>query len=125
MEKHDPKAGFTLIDLIAVIVVLAICTSLIISFNSSCSDARHFNKQISCLYNLHETAKFAVMYSDEHNGWFPFSRGRENPPAYASLQLLADWAGDMTPEHFIYTASQDKPASIDRESYRCRRSRRG
>ncbi len=69
-----------------------------------------------CLSNLRQLGQTAMLYSDQHQGWFPHAKGRDGP-AYASLQQLVDWAGDLKPMIFVCPDSRDTPAKKDEDGH--------
>ncbi|HAK95342.1 MAG TPA: hypothetical protein DCM87_10145 [Planctomycetes bacterium] len=63
-----------------------------------------------CENRLRSMVQWALLYADDHAGWFPVAEG-ENPAAHESLQLLVDAFGDeCDPEIFVCPASGDVPA---------------
>ena len=57
-----------------------------------------------------------MLYSDQYQGWFPHAKGRDGP-AYASLQQLVDWAGDLKPMVFICPESRDTQAEKNQDGH--------
>jgi prepilin-type N-terminal cleavage/methylation domain-containing protein len=67
MQRKLSRA-FTLVELL---VVIAIITGLIAILLPTISSARKHATQVKCLSNLHQLAACAIMYVNEHNGYYP------------------------------------------------------
>lgn len=60
--------GFSLVELLVLLAVMAILASLLIPGISS---ARDTAKRTQCTSNLRQIGVAAVLYAGDHNGWFP------------------------------------------------------
>jgi len=85
-RRHPIIAGFTLVELLVVICIVAILASILATSVSSVSRA---GKNARCISNLRQLHAAISAYTTEHNGEFP--------PSYAS-----PWAPGMTGERDWY-----------------------
>ncbi len=111
MPRQLRRAGFTLVELLVVIAIISALASLLIP---TLGKARIKMKKTQCLSNLRQLGQTAMLYSDEYDGWFPLAKTK-GAPAYASLQRVVDWAGDLKPQIFICPESRDARAEKDED----------
>lgn len=81
MPKCRNRAGFTLVELLVVIGIIAVLMSLLLP---AVNRAREQSKQIVCLNNLRQLGMAFLSYANENQGRFPA------PARYSSL-LPDDW----------------------------------
>src|SRR3954453_11000258 len=82
-RKSRTRRGFTLVELLVVIGIIALLISILLP---SLSRAREQGNMIKCASNLRELAKAFIMYTNENKGYFP--SGARYP---AGLVKLDDW----------------------------------
>ena len=70
------KNGFSLIELLAVIVVIGILSAIIVPVVNSVRDSARTTKSLS---NLRQLASAMQMYSSDNNGLYPFGYHDPNP----------------------------------------------
>ena len=114
MHRLHRCSGFTLVELLVVIAIIGGLAGLLLP---SLTRAREKANVVKCLSNLMQIGKLGLMYSDEKGGWFPLAADREDPPAYASLQLVVNWAGDLRPDMFICPSSRDSAAKVENRRF--------
>ena len=79
-----PRAGFTLVELLAVIGVIGLLSGLVFG---GISAARTASKRAKCSSNLRSMAAAAIAYAGDNRGEFPW--GLKSVPGYSS------WAWDF------------------------------
>jgi prepilin-type N-terminal cleavage/methylation domain-containing protein/prepilin-type processing-associated H-X9-DG protein len=84
-----PRRGFTLVELLCVIGVVAILLGLLLP---TIAGAREAANRTKCQSNLHQLALAFLMYANENDGRFP-------RPAQVGVPLAEDW--------IYYQASRD------------------
>jgi prepilin-type N-terminal cleavage/methylation domain-containing protein len=62
------RAAFTLIELLVVIVIIAFIAAIMFPVFAQ---AREKARQTSCLSNINQTVKAAMMYRDDADGYYP------------------------------------------------------
>jgi len=69
MQRRKPKRGFTLVELLVVIGIIALLISILLP---ALNKARQSAKKIACLANLKSLGNAFVMYSGANKGWWPY-----------------------------------------------------
>jgi prepilin-type N-terminal cleavage/methylation domain-containing protein/prepilin-type processing-associated H-X9-DG protein len=76
-----PSAGFTLVEVLVVIAVIAMLAALLLPVLGR---ARESAKQVKCLSNVRQLAAALISYTNDNRGWFPGA-------AMGSQRLAHDW----------------------------------
>ncbi|MFA7236875.1 MAG: prepilin-type N-terminal cleavage/methylation domain-containing protein [Phycisphaeraceae bacterium] len=83
MSKHKPLHGFTLVELLVVISIIALLLAILLP---GLSKAKEAAKAVQCMSGQHQSMLAVIMYSGDYNGlgmpsdgWLPFTPG--GPPA--------------------------------------------
>lgn len=66
-----PKRGFTLVELLAVVAVVAVLVGLLFPVFAS---VRKRGRQTQCLLNLSQLDKAFALYADDHDETLPYRR---------------------------------------------------
>ncbi len=112
MTKRKPKAGFTLMELLVVVGILAILSAILLAVIVR---ARDKGAQAVCVHNLNQLYKYLVFYTDENDGLLPRLEGTR-------------WIGDLivnndrTPPPEILKCPADRrpmTVSVYELSYAC------
>jgi len=82
MMSHNPKRGFTLVELIVVLAVLALLTALLFP---AFAQVRERARETTCLSNLHQIGMAIQMYRQDYGGGEPVA-----VPTRAQLGLPAE-----------------------------------
>ena len=80
MKSRSRKRGFTLVELLVVISIIALLLAIIIP---SMNKARETAKRVVCSNQLKEVARAISMYADVYNNWLPFYGGYD--PSFTGL----------------------------------------
>ncbi|HZZ44979.1 MAG TPA: DUF1559 domain-containing protein [Tepidisphaeraceae bacterium] len=102
MRQKSCLAGFTLVELLVVIGIIALLISILLP---ALSRARAQAVSVQCLSNLKQIGNAAVMYANDNNGWFPPGCGTNKPSG--TLEKFLD-----------YTSSPQGTTGQDRYSVR-------
>ena len=114
MKQCDSRRGFTLIEaLVTIVLVVIISACLWFSlFRSRCGEYA----EVRCAIHLKQLYSFSLLYSDRKGrGFHPVAPG-EAPQAHESLQLLANFLGDIDPRLFTCPYGNAVPAQRDSKS---------
>ena len=68
MDKRRLKTGFTLLELLVVIAVIAMLASLLLP---ALTNAREMGRRMKCASNLKQLGLAIMMYADDYGGWGP------------------------------------------------------
>lgn len=94
--KH-PARGFTLVELLVVITIIAILMALLFGAVTGVTDGAH---EVTCQNNLHQLASTVAAYCQANNGSFPMG-GSTTVPSSAN-----DWLYTGQPNQVALQASQ-------------------
>jgi prepilin-type N-terminal cleavage/methylation domain-containing protein/prepilin-type processing-associated H-X9-DG protein len=86
--RHRSRPGFTLVELLVVIGIIAVLVSLLLP---SLNRARDQAKRVNCAAHLQQIGQSLVMYAGQNKGYFPPLIGVKKPasPAIASWKVAA------------------------------------
>jgi len=88
-HKHRTGAGFTLVELLVVIGIIALLISILIP---ALNKARENAMRLKCLSNLRQIGTAVVMYTNDSKLWLPFCNWGEQDPHAGWLY----WAPALT-----------------------------
>ena len=87
--QHQQKSGFTLVELMIVLVIAAIISSITFGAFRSISEG---NKRSNCSTNLSQLYQASRLYAQDYNGKFPYLNPKINATTYAAR------TGTQTPD---------------------------
>ncbi len=74
--------AFTLVELLVVVAIIALLVSLLLP---SLSRAKGSTRRVLCAGNLSHIGLGLIMYTEEHDGWYPAAEASgETPPAHVN-----------------------------------------
>ncbi|MFC1582050.1 type II secretion system protein [Planctomycetota bacterium] len=91
-EMKDAKHGFTLIEMLIVIAIIAILTSLLFPVIAG---ARERGRRVNCASNLRQIGVACKAFSEGNDGYFPYINDNDNGSRVLG-QLVSDgYVGDI------------------------------
>jgi len=75
MRRHRRPRGFTLVELLVVVAIIAILAAILLP---AFARAREFARRSVCLSNLKQLTAAALMYADDHDETLPLVAGGSN-----------------------------------------------
>ncbi|MER3465888.1 MAG: hypothetical protein C4340_01415, partial [Armatimonadota bacterium] len=97
MVQDNNRHGFTLIELLVVIAIIAILASILFPVFAQAKNAAH---KITCISNMNQTAKAAMMYLGDWDDTFPLVNPDACTVSNCSRRLKAymtNWLLDISP----------------------------
>ena len=89
IRVHKPLHGFTLVELLVVVSIIALLVSILLP---ALSKAREQAKRVVCATNLRQIGLLMQYYAEDNNGRFP--KGYSTWYIYASSNYKFDYDGD-------------------------------
>ena len=85
MKRSDPKAGFTLVELLVVIGIIAILISILLPALSRAKDQAN---KTACLSNVRQLGTAFMLYASDFKDKCPMGARSDNP---GNVDLAGDW----------------------------------
>lgn len=101
------KSGFTLIELLVVISIIAVLMSIMMP---ALARVREQAKQVSCMSNMKSLAQAIMVYSNDYEGRYPLSGGRDAAGGlWGAYPYSPYWDARLLP----YLGASDVDISVD------------
>ena len=98
MKQVSKKAGFTLVELLVVIGIIALLISILLP---SLNKARETANRVKCAANLKQIGNGLILYSNENKGLFP----RTYAVASTTVTIAITGAGGTSTDPFLATSA--------------------
>ncbi len=109
MMKKRKSSGFTLVELLVVIGIIAILASLVVP---AVTAGREKANRMACGSQLRQIGTMAELFSQDRKGVLPMAKGVDQP-AYLSFQVLYDKnKKDIKPDLFVCPSSRSDFAAV-------------
>ncbi|MFP3904099.1 MAG: type II secretion system protein [Armatimonadota bacterium] len=102
MQKQSTRIGFTLVEMLVVIAIIAVLSAILFPvFNS----AREKGRETTCMSNLKQIGTAIELYVQDANGFLPLANNR---PSEQSDPGIADVLMPYTKSSEIFRCPSDK-----------------
>jgi len=108
MNRLRSRKGFTLVELLIVIAIIAVLISLLLP---ALSKARQQANSVSCMSNLRQIGQWGLMYAQEWNGFLPTNYDDADGETYSTTMSTNGYSstsggwGDITTPPYFATSS--------------------